>query len=251
MNTQPNSGAGGGSGEAAGGQFRTTRWTLVEAAADTDSPQRRKALGEVLARYLPAMRSHLVNRKRVDPNRADDLLQDFVLKKVFEYNLLGHADRNRGKFRTLLLTALDNFLRSSVRGKPAASEIPEGADPASDAPSPDASFDVPWGRQVIAQALEGMETECKTDNRPDVWGIFEARVLRPTLDGVAAEPYETIISRFKLQSPLQASNLLVTAKRMFERHLRQVIGKYAADDEIDAEIADLAQILSNSAAAER
>src|SRR4051794_36682601 len=95
----------------AAARFPTTRWSLVARAGesgDAAEAARREALGVILGRYLPALRAHLLAR-RVPAGWVDDLLQGFIADKVIEYNLLGYADRGRGKFRTFLLTALDRF----------------------------------------------------------------------------------------------------------------------------------------------
>ena len=69
--------------------------------------------------------------------------------------------------------------------------------------------------------------------------------LDPALDDAPPEPYERVIERFKFASPAAASNALVTAKRMFERNLRSVVGEYAADDaEIEAELAELRAVVA-------
>ena len=82
--------------------------------------------------------------------------------------------------------------------------------------------------------------------RADVWGVFQCRLLDPSLQGTAPVDYEELVARFGLQSPSQASNVLVTAKRTFARALRSVVGEYAlGDDEIDAEIRELREILGN------
>ena len=86
-------------------------------------------------------------------------------------------------------------------------------------------------------------------NVADVWGVFECRLLAPMLDGAEPMPYEALVERFALRSPAQASNVLITGKRMFERALRAVVGEYAADEaEVDEEIAELRQILSRGGA---
>jgi hypothetical protein len=103
---------------------------------------------------------------------------------------------------------------------------------------------------VIDQALRGMREECETARRPDLWAVFEGRVLSPTLEGSEPVPYEQLVHQFGLQTPRQASNAVITAKRMFVRHLQMVIGQYAEPDEIKAEIDDLARILSRYGAAD-
>lgn len=225
-------------------EFFTTQWTQVERAGAEDGPERRQALAAILSRYLPALRSHLVRRMRIDSERAEDLLQEFVVRKVYEYNLFARADRARGKFRTLLLTALDNFtkdrLKRDKKQRPD-SEIPDSAE---DRPGPEMSFDVPWARQVLDQALTAMEENCRRENRADVWGVFQARILWPIMNGSEPTSYEALAEQFSLGSIAQAANRLVTAKRMFERFLRETVGQYSHVEDIDEEIQDLRHILA-------
>src|SRR5205814_10710398 len=68
-----------------------------------------------LTRYMPALRSYLVFRKRIDPHKADDLLQGFLLSKVIEQDLVASADRTRGKFPSFLVTALNRYMVSQSR----------------------------------------------------------------------------------------------------------------------------------------
>ena len=67
-------------------------------------------MGQLLSRYLPALRSHLIHSKRLQGADADDVLQDFVAGKILERDLIAKANQELGKFRTFLLTALDRFL---------------------------------------------------------------------------------------------------------------------------------------------
>ena len=106
-----------------------------------------------------------------------------------------------------------------------------------------------WARRVIAESLARMQAECSGSGRADVWGVFECRLLAPMLDGAEPMPYEALVERFALRSPAQASNVLITGKRMFERALRAVVGEYVADEaEVDEEIAELRQILARGGA---
>ncbi len=49
-----------------------------------------------------------------------------------------------------------------------------------------------------------------------------------------------------LRSPTQASNVLITANRMFGRCLRSVVAEYEHGGDIEAELADLRQILGSA-----
>ena len=237
------------------GRFPTTHWSLVARAGQDATEAKQQALGELLTRYLPALRAHLIYGKRLSPDDADDLLQEFVAAKLLEKELIGRADAELGKFRTFLLTALDRFLIDRFREENARKRSPgEGrlrdlGDDAGllQANTPSDAFDLAWARNVIDQTVRLMRAECETSGRSDIWGLFECRLLEPMLH--AAEPieYEDLVQRFGLQSPSQASNLLMTAKRMFARVLRSVVGEYAREsEEIEAEIRELMEVLARA-----
>ena len=85
----------------------------------------------------------------------------------------------------------------------------------------------------------------------DIWNIFKERILGPFFQSRAAASYEELARRFQLASPTTAANLLVTGKRMYARLLRAAVGEYEMEaDSINAEIADLWQILAKSSNAE-
>lgn len=225
--------------------FQPTQWTLVAKAGDRGDPLHEESLSRLLDLYRPALCCHLVRRRRIDPEQADDLLQEFIVRKVLEYNLPARADRTRGKFRNLLLTALDNFIRTQRGSQERLDPLSENMEHCDDAAGPEEAFDVQWARQVLQEALRRMQAECRQSGRLDVWEVFESRIVAPALEGVAPVEYEALVSRLKLRSPMQASNLLMTAKRMFERTLRAVIGEYCGEDEVEREIAELRQILGS------
>ena len=73
--------------------FPSTRWSLVARAGQIDPESRREALGELLGRYLPALRAHLIHHKRLAPEKADDLVQEFITSKILEKDLIARADQ--------------------------------------------------------------------------------------------------------------------------------------------------------------
>jgi RNA polymerase sigma-70 factor (ECF subfamily) len=233
--------------------FETTHWSLVARAGDVGGEGQRQALAELVKRYMPALRCHLMVRKRMKAQDAEDLVQEFLAAKVIEQGLVGKARRDLGRFRSFLLTALDRFMVSQKRyeqaKKRSAGSDPVSVDEELDAedPSqpPDQAFCVEWAQNLLNSALQRMRDECDRTGRADVWGVFEARMLAPTLDGTPVEPYERLVERFNFASPAQASNVLITAKRMFERVVRSAISEYEPDEtQIEEEIADLRNILS-------
>jgi DNA-directed RNA polymerase specialized sigma24 family protein len=233
------------------GPFPVTPWTLVGQAGAVGKEARRQALGRLIQQYMPALRAHLVFRKRVRGSDADDLLQNFVADKVVEQQLVSLADRQRGKFRTFLLTALDRYATSQHRKETARKRSPEKGSPTDidavtepAAPSaPAAAFETEWARQVLDQAITAMQNECAQSGRPELWALFDGRVLC-VARGEEPASFDELARHTSKLSPVQISNLLVTAKRMFARQLRQVIGQYALESQIEEELADLRSIVS-------
>lgn len=234
-------------------RFPTTRWSLVFRAAGGQTHQSREALDELLRRYWKPLLAHLVRSRGVEANEAEDVLQGFIAERVLERRLLASADAQRGKFRTLLLRALECHLadryrylnRHKRRGDAMAIRIYDVPDEEDSRTNPEIIFDVEWAREVLGQALRAMRQNVESQERADIWHIFEARVVRPTLYGDEPVPYCQLAERLGLRSAEQGPNLLVSAKRIFHRCLREVIGAYAADeDEVDAEIVELEEALA-------
>jgi len=227
------------------GSFPSTHWSLIFSARAEDSPGRRRALDELLRLYLPALRAHLLYRRKIEPHRVEDLLQEFVAQRVLERELLAKADASKGRFRSFLLKSLQNYAFTEL-AKTGPKEV------ALDLESPGATscqiYELEWARQLLQESLHRMKQECLRDGQAARWEFFACRIVVPTLTGSPVPAYKALVERFRFRSPEQAANALVTAKRQFERTLRAVIAETenATDEtEIDAEIADLWRTLQN------
>jgi len=238
--------------------FPTTRWSRIRFLREASGEEKRRALNHLLLRYRPALKTHLVCAMGFSPDKADDVVQEFIAGKIVEQDLVEKADQSRGKLRTLLRRALENCAMSVLRRENAQKRNPqnadvcsieryEGPDPSENAPTD--PFDAAWAREVIATALDQMKDYCLDSDRRDVWEVFRLRIMWPALDGRDPLPYGQLIQRFDLDSPSEAYNLLNTAKRIFRRHLRSVVGEYVeSEEEIDDELRELRSVLSRSPA---
>ena len=236
--------------------FPSTHWSLVQRAGEEDSRGAREALSELLPQYLSALRAHLASKYTVGASQIDDLLQGFISDKILERDLLTHADQERGKFRSLLLKSLERYVVSQWRHQTAKKRAAEnivsldsgsgGEYLASTGQTAPSAYDVAWAQEVLGETLDRMKRECEATGRTDVWGVFEARLVGPILHGEPPTAYDELVKRFKLATPRRASNALITGKRMFVRILRTVIGQYTPEDEIEAEIQQLQELLGRS-----
>lgn len=231
-----------------------TRWSVVARAGDRERETWTAALETITRLYRPVFVRHLTFRLRVSPDRAEDLVQTFLLEKVLDQNVLRQASPEKGRFRSFLLKVFSNFAMSQLREQQAHKRRPSSPDaerlddlpelPSGEAPLAD-SFNVLWARQVLGQTVERMRKECQAKDSRTLWGVMEARILGPILTDAPLIPYEELVAKFGLRSPTEASNLLITAKRMFARVLRGVVRETVADDrDVEPEIQELKRILS-------
>jgi DNA-directed RNA polymerase specialized sigma24 family protein len=235
--------------------FPTTDWSLLGRAGDDQTEIRRDALATVLRRYLPALRAHLIWRRRVPEDRADDLIQSFVCDRMLEQNLIVQADHYRGSFRSFLRACLNHYVSSQLRRERAHKRSPHGhtvttlneaalrvVDSSASSESSD-EFDRAWAKQLVAETLRRMKQECGASGRHDVWTVFTSRIVEPLLHGVEPDGYTRLADECALRTRATANNLLTTAKRMFARCMRQVVGEYARGGQMDTEIRELMAVL--------
>lgn len=87
--------------------FVTTQWTLVLQAGDTGSPAADEAFEKLCRAYWYPL--YVFIRRRGSPHHdAEDLTQAFFTR-LLERDSLNGLDRNKGKFRSFLLTAFQRF----------------------------------------------------------------------------------------------------------------------------------------------
>jgi RNA polymerase sigma factor (sigma-70 family) len=163
--------------------FATTRWSLILSAACAASGDQkaREALTELCRTYWRPIFS-FVYRRGYSKEDAQDLTQDFFVK-IMDSNWLEHADPDRGRFRSLLLKSLQNFLINAAervhtrkRGgdvqfvswhdwmseEPSPLSIPAQA---FDSLPPERLFDLRWATTVVEQALRRLREEYEAKGR--------------------------------------------------------------------------------------
>src|SRR6266498_5100944 len=89
-------------------QFTTTHWSVVLEAGQGGTPNGCEAMARLCQTYWYPLYAY-VRRKGYDAAEAQDLTQEFFAR-LLARNYLSVADRNKGKFRSFLLGALEHFL---------------------------------------------------------------------------------------------------------------------------------------------
>jgi RNA polymerase sigma factor (sigma-70 family) len=169
-------------------EFVTTHWSLIVSAANRSEEQKaRDALAELCRTYWRPVFS-FVCRRGYSTEDAQDLTQDFFVT-ILEHNWLQHADRKRGRFRSLLLRSLQNFLvnaaeKTHARKRGGDVKFVSWDDWAAEAPlqlssslqtpdslPPERVFDLSWATTVVEHALQRLREECESKGK--LW-LFQA-----------------------------------------------------------------------------
>jgi hypothetical protein len=203
-------------------------------------------LDQLIRLYWQPLKIFLLSAFPSLHNQAETLLQDFAQDRMLKEGWLLKADQNRGRFRDFLKTSLRNFVldylnRVEVRNPPVSLDDPERQPALANIEAPAASageteaFDLAWAQTVIAETLRRMEADCRNraaeqPRRTYIWELFRVRLLDPVFHDTEPPPYDELIERFHLKSPTDASNTLLSAKRIFKAHLNEVIQEYAGQD---------------------
>lgn len=240
-------------------RFATTRWSVVLSCA-TPEETGRKALAELCRIYWRPIFAFVCRRGYSVPD-AQDLTQDFFLM-VIEGNLLQFADPGRGRFRSLLLKALQNFLIDSHARRTAQkrggkvqfvcwnewmAEAPSQlAVATSEAEnwSAEKIYDVRWAATVVERALHRLAEECESRGRRR---MFSA--LSKYLGAERADVSYAAISESLGVSTETIKRLLHHLRVRYRTILREEVADTVENAEhIDAELRYLCAALASRAA---
>jgi RNA polymerase sigma-70 factor (ECF subfamily) len=163
---------------------------MILACADSTGGdvKARKALADLCKTYWRPIFAFICRRGYSVPD-AQDLTQDFLLM-VLEGDFLKRADPSRGRFRSLLLKALQDFLtddtirkRARKRGgdlkfvswdewmAEAPSNLAITAQEAGSWPA-EKIFDVRWAATAVEHALRRLGEECEAHGRRRVFDVL-------------------------------------------------------------------------------
>ncbi len=225
-------------------QFPTTRWSLVDRFGQTGAESQ---MSEFLARYRPALLAFLQSQAMFRQD-AEDIVQGYIADKLLQDRLLREADALRGRLRNFLMRSLQNYALNTLRAARAAHRRPVQGLVSLDEVGVDAAamnqaqtrFEVEWARTVLAETLRRTQEEAEQKKMPEVWAVLRRRIIEPLIHQRPTPPYAELVEELGITSPAEASNKLMTAKRMFSRNLRRIVSEYVSSpDQIEQELHDL------------
>lgn len=232
---------------ALGRRFATTRWSLVARAGSEDSLVARDALNELCRAYWMPIYAEIRRRSHA-PADAQDLTQEFFAR-LLRGHAFGRADRDKGRFRSYLLAALDFFLADEWREKKAEKrgagvpvlslDAEEGESWYQLQPAPGATpaeaFDQGWALILMDRAVTALREEYHERGRADVFTAVQPFLAAET----GADGYDAIREKLGMSGPAFTVAVHRLRKR-FRFCVREQVELTVADPaETDAEMRHL------------
>jgi RNA polymerase sigma factor (sigma-70 family) len=232
--------------------FPNTRWSVVLTAAGSDTTRAQAALEKLCQTYWYPLYAY-VRRRGHSPPDAQDLTQAFFAR-LLERHWVDEADRDRGRFRTFLLTALSRFLsnewdkqRRQKRGGDVVhvpvqldtAETRYGHEPA-DNSTPEQCYERRWALTLLDSVLRRLRADYEGQGKQE---LFTA--LGGTLVGSRdALPYAALAK----QLATSEGAVRVAVHRLRKRYrqlLREEIAQTTAGpDQVDEELRHLFTVMA-------
>lgn len=234
-------------------RFRTTRWSAILVAAESQMPGSQAALTELCRLYWYPLYA-FARRRGHGSSDAQDLTQGFFLH-LLENQGLKRAHPLRGRFRSFLLSSFQNFLsdeasraRCLKRGgnrefvflDAEDAETRYRLEPA-DHLTAEKIFDARWAMTLLGHAVERLRLEYaarKEESRFEVLKVFVG-----IEEGKATPPYEEVAK--ELGVGIGATKTLIHRfRKQYAAILRQEIGRTVSNPaDIEQEIHALCDAL--------
>jgi DNA-directed RNA polymerase specialized sigma24 family protein len=222
-----------------------------QAAADEAA---RKALAVFSETYWPPLYT-FVRRRGYSSSDAQDVVQGFFLH-MFEKDTLSRADQEKGKLRTFLLGALQNYLlkqreRMGAMKRGGGKAIVSFDDQLIDAEAAMratmhlnevASYDAAWASSVVERAWKNVRERFEGEGKRD-W--FDA--LRPFVAGGTVQAPQQKEVAERLGTSVENLRVAISRLRQHYRHaLRAEVASTVSDPkDIDNELHYLYEVLTS------
>ncbi|MEO2018361.1 MAG: sigma-70 family RNA polymerase sigma factor [Fuerstiella sp.] len=241
------------SGPSGAAGFATTRWSIVNSAGQTSSPDSRVALESLCQAYWFPLYAYV--RKRVDDvEEAHDLTQAFF-QQLLAKNYLADADPERGRFRSFLITAFKHFLskewekaRAEKRGggrRVLSLDFQVGDSRISQEPACDLTaeqiYERQWAMTLLERVTDRLQHEYEEAGKGEQFEHLK--------DFIIGQYSETTYADVAAQLASTEAAMKMTAHRMRRRYreiLREEIAEIVATPEdVDTEIRSLFALFQN------
>lgn len=233
-------------GDSKPSQMHTTAWSVV-IGAQTGGARQQEYLERLIATYWkPAY--YYARRRGMDHHAAADCIQEFFAR-MLAGEWLASVDRERGRFRGWLLTALRRWVSRNrtptgmdrltlVNDEVVRAYEREDADT-----RPEDLFNKAWARSCLDEALRLMTDETRGTRREAQIDVF-THYLAVTAEDGAPPSYDTLSARYDL--PVTTiTNYLHRARALFKTYLLRVVrDTVGRPEDAELELHELRRYLS-------
>ncbi|MBN1509981.1 MAG: hypothetical protein JW955_24260 [Sedimentisphaerales bacterium] len=227
--------------------FLTTHWSMIEGVRERQDKDQ-ALIGLLLERYWKPVYCCL-RRKGYANEQAKDLTQGFFHEVVLNRKLVERADPSKGRFRSFLLHALNQYLIDEQRREEAQKRVPPSKLVPLDIADPPAFpetvqeldaeqfFNYAWKADLLDRVLTELREWYMGQGMEVHWYIFRDRLVQPSLEDTEAPSLPRLCQQYGIENETKASNMLGTAKRQFQsvlkKHIRQtVVSGETAEEEL-------------------
>ena len=231
-------------------RFETTRWSLVLAAQGKSPGDLSRPLEALCRQYWRPLYAYVRHRGSSEHD-AQDLTQAFFAR-LLEKDWLAAVDREKGRFRTFLLTALKRFLanewdyaQARKRGGGEAFislDVTESVSLADmNAPTAEALFERRWALTVFESALRRLRAEYEAAGR-----LAHYELLKPQLTAErGAIDYESLAAALSME-PASARSAVHRLRKRFREAFQEEVAETVADpSDVEDEMLALIAALSS------
>ncbi len=227
--------------------FVTTHWSQVVSAGGSDSTQARASLDQLCRSYWYPLYA-FARRAGQKPEDAEDLTQEFFAR-LLEKKYLADADREKGRFRSFLISAFKHFLAKEWRKEQALkrggdkifvpidtadAETRYGVEPV-DESTPERIFERRWAITVLDHTLAALRGEYEDSGKGAIFNHLKGVITAGHTDLSYAE----VAKHLKLTE----GAVKVAAHRLRQRYRetlrRQIADTVGSESEVDAELRNL------------
>jgi|SRR5665213_413385 len=231
--------------------FALTHWSVVSAAGNCDTTHSRAALEQLCQAYWYPLYAY-VRRRGHSPEDAEDLTQEFFAR-LLENKWVGRADRQKGRFRSFLLSAMNHFLRDEwdraraqkrgggVKAAPLQLDTAETryGHEAADTVTPEQNYERRWALALLEQVVYRLRAEYEQSGRVE---LFAA--LHPCLVGDrTAQPYAELAANLGVSEGTVKSAVHRLRSRYRELLRHEIAQTVAEPGEVDEELRHLFIVL--------
>lgn len=201
------------------------------------------AMRRVLENYYEPIKIYIQRSLRhwhAQVDEADDLANDFIIHTM-DNNVVGRADRTKGRFRDWLKVCIWNFVASELKKRKPLAPLLDGDDGPIEKDAGD-NLDRSIALDTYRQAYEKVKGVCE-QTMPNQWTVFEERVARPILDGESPTPVEELMARLGIPTRERIDSMVQQVKRKIIKEFHQIVASREDRADVEEEVEYLLGLL--------